>query len=83
MRQRLMPAFAMVFLMMLTPLSGCFGENEVKSLDTDSLSVSESDSLQAGMWQTITLQASDDLACFHSILYPRPRFYACTKWNSS
>ena len=64
MRQRLMPAFAMVFLMMLTPLSGCFGDNEVKSLDTDSLSVSESDSLQAGMWQTITLQASDDLAVF-------------------
>ena len=64
MRQRLMPAFAMVFLMMLTPLSGCFGENEVESLDKDSLSISESDSLQAGMWQTITLQASDDLAVF-------------------
>ena len=64
MRQRLMPAFTMVFLMMLTPLSGCFGENEVDTLDTDSLTVSESDSLQAGMWQTITLQASDDLAVF-------------------
>ena len=45
MRQRLMPAFTMVFLMMLTPLSGCFGENEVDTLDTDSLTVSESDSL--------------------------------------
>ena len=64
MRQRLMPAFAIVFLMMLTPLSGCFGENEVDSLNTGSLSISESDSLQAGMWQTITLQASDDLAVF-------------------
>ena len=29
-----------------------------------SLSVSNSDALQAGMWQTITLQASNDLAVF-------------------
>ena len=63
MRQQLMPAFAMV-LMMLTPLSGCFSDNEVDSLDVGSLSVSNSDSLQAGMWQTITLQASDELAVF-------------------
>ena len=57
-------AVGLVFLMILAPLSGCFGENETQSLDASSLSVSEKDSLEAGMWQTITLEASDDLAVF-------------------
>ena len=53
-----------MFLMVLAPLSGCFGENEVQSLEESSLTVVESDSLEAGMWQTITLDANDDLAVF-------------------
>ena len=57
-------AVGLMVLMILAPLSGCFGENEVETLDAGSLSVSNSDALQAGMWQTITLQASNDLAVF-------------------
>jgi len=50
--------------MLLAPLSGCFGENEEESFDASSLTVAEASSLEAGMWQTITLDASDDLAVF-------------------
>ena len=57
-------AVGLMFLMVLAPLSGCFGENEVQSLGESSLTVVESDSLEAGMWQTITLDANDDLAVF-------------------
>ena len=57
-------AVCLMFLMVLAPLSGCFGENEVQSLGDSSLTVVESDSLEAGMWQTITLDANDDLAVF-------------------
>ena len=47
-------AVGLVFLMVLTPLSGCFGENEIQSLEESSLTIVEADSLEAGMWQTIT-----------------------------
>ena len=57
-------AFFLMSLMILAPLSGCFGENEVQSLEKSSLTVVESDSLEAGMWQTITIDANDDLAVF-------------------
>ena len=57
-------AVGLMVLMILAPLSGCFGENEVESLDTTSLTVLESESLQAGMWQTITVEANNDLAVF-------------------
>ncbi|MAL05095.1 MAG: hypothetical protein CML76_04290, partial [Rhodobiaceae bacterium] len=57
-------AVGLMVLMILAPLSGCFGENEIETLDAGSLSISDSDALQAGMWQTITLQASNDLAVF-------------------
>ena len=57
-------AVGLVFLMVLAPLSGCFGENEIDVLNSSSLVVLESDELEAGMWQTITLEASDDLAVF-------------------
>ena len=64
MRSRLPTVFMLVFLLLCTPLSGCFGESDVKSLSASSLMVSEADSLEAGMWQTITLEASSDLAVF-------------------
>ena len=57
-------AVGLVFLMVLAPLSGCFGENEIDVLKSSSLVVLEADELEAGMWQTITLEASDDLAVF-------------------
>ena len=57
-------AVGLMFLMVLAPLSGCFGENETQPLDALSLEVAEVDSLEAGMWQTITLNAINDLAVF-------------------
>ena len=57
-------AVGLMFLMILAPLSGCIGENETDSLGATSLTVSDSDALQAGMWQTITLEANNDLAVF-------------------
>ena len=59
-----MQAMLLVSLMLLAPLSGCFGENEEESFDASSLTVVEASSLEAGMWQTITLDASNDLAVF-------------------
>ena len=59
-----MQAMLLVSLMLLAPLSGCFGEDEEQSLGASSLTVTEASSLQAGMWQTITLDASNDLAVF-------------------
>ena len=59
-----MQAMFLVSLMFLAPLSGCFGEEEVQSLDDSSLTVVEASYLEAGMWQTITLDANSDLAVF-------------------
>ena len=42
-------AVGLMFLMVLAPLSGCFGENEVQTLGESSLTIVESDSLEAGM----------------------------------
>ena len=57
-------AVGLMILMVLAPLSGCFGENEVQSLGESSLTIVESETLEAGEWQTITLNANDDLAVF-------------------
>ena len=57
-------AFGLVWLMLLAPIAGCFGENEVDGVGSDSLVVEERDRLQGGMWQQITLSANDDLAVF-------------------
>jgi len=44
-----MQAMFLVSLMFLAPLSGCFGEEEVQSLDDSSLTVVEASYLEAGM----------------------------------
>ena len=62
-------AVCLTFLMVLAPLSGCFGENDAQSLGESSLTVVESDSLEAGMWQTITLEANNGLAVFLSLIH--------------
>ena len=57
-------AFGLMFLMLLAPLSVVLEKNNVESLSASSLSIAESESLEAGMWQTITMEASSDLAVF-------------------
>ena len=57
-------AFILVSIMLLAPLAGCFGEDEADVAGADALVLVEADSLQGGMWQTITLQASSDIAVF-------------------
>ena len=51
-------------LMLLAPLAGCFGEDGEPTLDERALVVLEAEALQGGMWQTITLEAQQDLAVF-------------------
>jgi hypothetical protein len=57
-------ALLLMCLMVMAPLSGCFGEDEVPSLAPDALTVVEADSLQGGMWQKITLAAKQDVAVY-------------------
>jgi hypothetical protein len=64
MANRRLNAFGLVWLMLLAPIAGCFGENEVDGVGSDSLVVEEKDRLEGGMWQQITLSANDDLAVF-------------------
>jgi hypothetical protein len=64
MANRRLNAFGLVWLMLLAPIAGCFGENEVDGVGSDSLVVEEKDRLEGGIWQQITLSANDDLAVF-------------------
>jgi hypothetical protein len=64
MANRRLNAFGLVWLMLLAPIAGCFGENEVDGVGSDSLVVEEKDRLEGGMWQQITLSANEDLAVF-------------------
>ena len=57
-------AVGLVLLMMFASLSGCFGESQNDEVGATSLIVSNSDTLKAGMWQVMTLEATDDLAVF-------------------
>ena len=57
-------AVGLVLLMMFASLSGCFGESQNDEVGATSLIVSNSDTLEAGMWQVMTLEATDDLAVF-------------------
>ena len=57
-------AVGLVLLLMFASLSGCFGESQNDEVGATSLIVSNSDALEAGMWQVMTLEATDDLAVF-------------------
>jgi len=57
-------AMLLVSLMLLSPLSGCFGESETTTVTEDDLVVSNGDVLQGGTWQTIQLEASNDMSVF-------------------
>ena len=57
-------ALLLMWLMVLAPMSGCFGENEASGVTVDALAVEEADSLQGGMWQQITLTAKEDVAVY-------------------
>lgn len=57
-------AFSLMFLMLLAPLAGCFGEDGSDAITVKSLEVVEADSLLGGSWQKITLVANDDLAVY-------------------
>lgn len=57
-------AFGLIALMLMAPLAGCFGEDDGEKVRASSLTVVEADSLEGGMWQTIVLKASQDLAVF-------------------
>ena len=70
MRSRELAAFSMVLILLLTPISGCFG-NEESSLDAGDLQIS-SDSLSAGFFQTLELTASNKMSVFVPFLIKDP-----------
>ena len=57
-------AMFLMGLMMLAPLSGCFGEEERVEIGPTSLVVEGGGELLAGMWQQITVTAEEDLAVY-------------------
>ena len=64
MANRRFQALLLVWLMLVAPLAGCFGEDEVEGIQADALEIVEVDALQGGMWQQITLVAKEDLAVY-------------------
>ena len=59
-----MQAMLLVSLMLLSPLSGCFGESETTPVTEGDLVVSNGEVLEGGTWQTIQLEASNDMSVF-------------------
>ena len=70
MRSRELAAFSMVLILLLTPISGCFG-SEDSSVDAGDLQIS-SDSLSAGFFQTLELTASNKMSVFVPFLIKDP-----------
>jgi len=70
MRSRELAAFSMVLILLLTPISGCFG-SEDSSIDAGDLQIS-SDSMSAGFFQTIELTASNKMSVFVPFLIKDP-----------
>ena len=64
MGQRLGQAFFLVLLMLLTPLSGCFGEQDVGGLGSTEDVVITPPVLTGGVFQGVTIAAEVDLAVF-------------------
>jgi hypothetical protein len=64
MRTRRPHALFIVWLMLVAPLAGCFGEEEGSGVSPGALVVVEADALRGGMWQQITLNAKEDLAVY-------------------
>ena len=70
MRSRELAAFSMALILLLTPISGCFG-SEDSSVDAGDLQIS-SDSLSAGFFQTLELTASNKMSVFVPFLIKDP-----------
>ena len=64
MGQRLGQAFFLVLLMLLTPLSGCFGEQDAGGLGSTEDVVITPPVLTGGVFQGVTIAAEVDLAVF-------------------
>ena len=64
MAQQRLQAVTLMLIMFLAPLAGCIGEAEDSALEASALTVEGSDALQGGMWQQITLAASEGLAVY-------------------
>ena len=64
MGQRFGQAFFLVLLMLLTPLSGCFGEQDAGGLGSTEDVVITPPVLTGGVFQGVTIAAEVDLAVF-------------------
>ena len=56
-------ALGFVCLMLMAPLSGCFGEGEIETLSSESLDVAPT-VWTGGLFQTVSFEANGDLAVF-------------------
>ena len=57
-------AMFLMGVMLLAPLSGCFGEAEKVDIAPDALTVEGNGALLGAMWQPITVTAKEDLAVY-------------------
>ena len=70
MRSRELAALSMALILLLTPISGCFGSDE-SSIDAGDLQIS-SNSMSAGFFQTLELTASNKMSVFVPFLIKDP-----------
>ena len=56
-------ALGFVCLMLMAPLSGCFGEGEIETLSSESLDVAPT-VWTGGLFQTVSFEANGDIAVF-------------------
>ena len=59
-----MQAFLLVTVMILAPLSGCFGENMSDQVNSESDVVITPQTLSGGVFQGLTIAAEKDLSAF-------------------
>ena len=64
MEHRMASALLLVLVMISGPLAGCLGDSSAEAVSESSLTIIGSDSLQAGVWQSITMEADAALSVF-------------------
>ena len=74
-------AFGLVCIMMLAPLSGCFGEGDDDGPIRQSDVVVTPEVLIGGVFQGVTISADRESFSVRSLLDDERRYWVCSKFN--
>ena len=75
MRSRELAAFGMVLILLLTPISGCFGGDDSR-VDAGDLQI-DVESMSAGFFQNLELTASSKMSVYLPFLIKDPWCLGC------